>query len=122
MYWTLFKYGAPILLVMAIAGALYFQHSRIEDLNQELANARTTIETQKNTITTIRDTVKRNRKSLSEFNSKVKEIRSETNELQQTLSEHNLEELANEKPGLIENRANNATKELFDNFEEASKY
>lgn len=122
MYMMLLKYGAPAILVLGVVGALYFQHSRIESLNQELSSAKTTINTQKQTISSIRSTVERNQKALSEFDSKVKEIRNETSQLEQTLSEHNLEVLAREKPGLIENRANSATKEVLNDLEEASKY
>lgn len=122
MYLTLIKYGAPALLILGIIGTIYWQQSRIETLNQELGRATDTIQTQKRTIQQIKSTVERNQKVLGEFNTEVKKIRRETGELEKTLSKHDLDELATEKPGLIQNRANSATKELLKNLEQASEY
>ena len=61
--------------------------------------------------------VEENRRVSEEFS----QSRTQVDELQKKLSEHDIGFLAEEKPGLIENIINNATDEIFREFEELSK-
>lgn len=63
---------------------------------------------------------KQNTKQSSELtilHKKQQQIRKESNELEVLLSKHNLKDLAKKKPGLIQNRINNATMLAIKNLE-----
>jgi hypothetical protein len=58
---------------------------------------------------------------LQEMNKRNAEIQGEMNRYLDIFKRHNLTKLAAAKPGLIEPRANKATKEVFDGIEEDSR-
>ena len=60
-------------------------------------------------------------KGLQEMQARNAEIQGEMNRYLDIFKRHNLTKLAAAKPGLIEPRANNATKEVFDGIEEDSR-
>ena len=59
-------------------------------------------------------------KGLQEMQARNAEIQGEMNRYLDIFKRHNLTKLAAAKPGLIEPRANKATKEVFDGIEEIS--
>ena len=60
-------------------------------------------------------------KGLQEMQARNAEIQGEMNRYLDIFKRHNLTKLAAAKPGLIEPRANKATKEVFDGIEEDSR-
>ena len=60
-------------------------------------------------------------KALTSLQSKNNEIELEMNRYLDIFKRHNLTKLAAAKPGLIESRANKATKEVFDGIEQDSR-
>ena len=60
-------------------------------------------------------------KGLQEMQARHAEIQGEMNRYLDIFKRHNLTKLAAAKPGLIEPRANKATKEVFDGIEEDSR-
>lgn len=122
MWGLLLKFGAPALFGVAIIGTIYYQHNRIEELNSSLGEARSVIDTQNNTISSIRQISEKNRQRLQQFRNDVKQIRSNAAELEKTLSKHDLRRLSESKPGLIEQRVNDGTDDIFKDIEDASDF
>ena len=60
--------------------------------------------------------------ALMNIQSKSQEIQNEMNRYLDIFKRHNLSKLAAAKPGLIEPKANKATKEVFDGIEEDSRH
>ena len=60
-------------------------------------------------------------RGLVELQSRNQEIQQEMNRYLDIFKRHNLSKLAAAKPGLIEKRVNNGTKEVFDGIEQDSR-
>ena len=108
-----------VILVMGLGGwFLYNKNIELRSLNSafELRDAE-----QKETIATITESYQTQGIALSELTSKNAEIEGEMNRYLDIFRRHNLTKLAAAKPGLIEPRVNNATKEVFDGIENDSQ-
>ena len=109
-----------VILVMGLGGwFLYNKNIELQQLNSayEVRDAE-----QKQTIATITESYENQGRALSELTSKNAEIEGEMNRYLDIFRRHNLTKLAAAKPGLIEPRVNNATKEVFDGIEDDSQY
>ena len=107
-----------VILVMGLGGwFLYSKNIELQRLNSafELRDAE-----QKQTIATITDSFLTQGNALSELTARNSEIEGEMNRYLDIFKRHNLTKLAAAKPGLIEPRINNATKEVFDGIENDS--
>jgi len=107
-----------VILVMGLGGwFLYTKNIELQRLNSafELRDAE-----QKQTIAAITDSYRTQGNALSELTIKNSEIEGEMNRYLDIFRRHNLTKLAAAKPGLIEPRINNATKEVFDGIENDS--
>ena len=108
-----------VILVMGLGGwFLYSKNIELQRLNSafELRDAE-----QKQTIATITESYQTQGNALSELTTKNAEIEGEMNRYLDIFRRHNLTKLAAAKPGLIEPRVNNATKEVFDGIENDSR-
>ena len=108
-----------VILVMGLGGwFLYTKNIELQRLNSafELRDAE-----QKQTIATITESYQTQGNALSELTTKNAEIEGEMNRYLDIFRRHNLTKLAAAKPGLIEPRVNNATKEVFDGIENDSQ-
>jgi hypothetical protein len=108
-----------VILVMGLSGwFLYNKNIELQRLNSAfgLRDAE-----QKQTIATIKESYETQGKALSELTTKNAEIEGEMNRYLDIFRRHNLTKLAAAKPGLIEPRINNATKEVFDGIKNDSK-
>tara|TARA_B100000131_G_scaffold304073_1_gene328737 strand:+ start:302 stop:709 length:408 start_codon:yes stop_codon:yes gene_type:complete len=76
---------------------------------------------QEETIATLQTDFAKQGQSLNELTMRNNEIEMEMNRYLDIFKRHNLTKLAFAKPGLIETRANNATKEVFDGIEADSR-
>ena len=79
------------------------------------------VEVQEQTIESLQSDFALQGQSLLELQSKNQEIQLEMNRYLDIFKRHNLSKLAAAKPGLIETRVNNATKEVFDGIEQDSR-
>lgn len=109
-----------ILLVATISASFfaYYAYSQktiraLTDNNTQLTVA---IEQQKQAFATIEKQYKQQATSLSALLTANNELYNEREALSTKLMEHDLEELSKRKPGLVEKRINDGTKELFDSF------
>ena len=108
-----------IILVMGIGGYfLYIQNENLkaENLAYEVRDAE-----QKLAIESLQNDFALQTTALTSMQSKNNEIELEMNRYLDIFKRHNLSKLAAAKPGMIEPRANNATKEVFDSIEADSR-
>ena len=107
-----------IVILVAIAGVLYFQNQRLSSLNQafELRD-----QEQRAAIETLQSDFQMQTQGLLNLQSKNQEIEAEMNRYLDIFKRHNLSKLAAAKPNLIETRVNNGTKEVFESIEQDSR-
>ena len=107
-----------VILVMGLGTwFLYDQNQRLVELNKafEIRNAE-----QIATIAAQQEQFQKQTKALTELSSKNQQIEADMNRYLDIFRRHNLTKLAAAKPGLIEPRMNQATKEVFDGIENDS--
>ena len=108
-------------VVGVLAIALYFlwsQNSRLASLNQafELRD-----QEQRAAIESLQSDFKVQTEGLLAIQSRNQEIEAEMSRYLDIFKRHNLSKLAAAKPGLIETRVNNGTKDVFDSIEADSR-
>ena len=108
-------------VVGVLAIALYFlwsQNSRLASLNQafELRD-----QEQRAAIESLQNDFKTQTEGLLAIQSRNQEIEAEMSRYLDIFKRHNLSKLAAAKPGLIETRVNNGTKDVFDSIEADSR-
>ena len=97
---------------------LYNQNITLKNENTALTFA---VEEQKQTIAAVQQAYETQGKALNNLSTRNAEIEGEMNRYLDIFRRHNLNQLAAAKPGLIEKRVNNGTKEVFDSIENDSK-
>ena len=102
--------GALVLL----CSFLYWQNSRLSALNDAFALRDAE---QKAAIENLQSDFNLQTNSLLELQAKNQEIEAEMSRYLDIFKRHNLSKLAIAKPGLIETRVNNGTKDVFDSIE-----
>ena len=107
-----------IAVLIFICGFLYWQNSSLQSLNRayELRD-----QEQKEAIESMQQDFEMQTRGLVELQSRNQEIQQEMNRYLDIFKRHNLSKLAAAKPGLIEKRVNNETKEVFDGIEQDSR-
>ena len=107
-----------IVVLLSLCGFLYYQNQSLSSLNVafELRD-----QEQKAAIESLQDDFKVQTEGLLDVQRKNQQIEQEMNRYLDIFKRHNLSKLAAAKPGLIETRVNNGTKEVFDAIEDASK-
>ena len=108
-------------VVAVLSIALYFlwsQNSQLASLNQafELRD-----QEQKAAIESLQNDFKVQTEGLLAIQSRNQEIEAEMSRCLDIFKRHNLSKLAAAKPGLIETRVNNGTKDVFDSIEADSR-
>ena len=108
-------------VVGVLAIALYFlwsQNSRLASLNQafELRD-----QEQRAAIESLQSDFKVQTEGLLAIQSRNQEIEAQMSRYLDIFKRHNLSKLAAAKPGLIETRVNNGTKDVFDSIEADSR-
>ncbi len=112
-----------VIGAMAVTGYAYYflTVAPLKVQNQELRDMNTaqqlTIETQKDTISSIQNNLKVAQESLTTLSTQNQQYESQMAEYLDIFRRHNLAQLASAKPGLITNRANARTQEVFDAIE-----
>tara|TARA_R100001460_G_scaffold88467_2_gene129975 strand:- start:7727 stop:8122 length:396 start_codon:yes stop_codon:yes gene_type:complete len=106
-------FGVVGVLIM-LCSFLYWQNNKLSTLN----DAYTVRDSeQKATIENLQNDFTLQTNSLLELQSKNQEIEAEMSRYLDIFKRHNLSKLAIAKPGLIETRVNNGTKDVFDSIE-----
>tara|TARA_R100001163_G_scaffold61562_1_gene51656 strand:- start:213 stop:611 length:399 start_codon:yes stop_codon:yes gene_type:complete len=101
-------------VLVLLCSFLYWQNTRLSALNDafELRDAE-----QKAAIENLQNDFTLQTNSLLALQSKNQEIEAEMSRYLDIFKRHNLSKLAIAKPGLIETRVNNGTKDVFDSIE-----
>ena len=107
-----------IIVALSLGGYfLYNKNLELVELNKafEVRDAE-----QKATIEAIKNNLEKTGKELSGLQVRNQQYEVEMAEYMDIFRRHNLSKLASAKPGMIEKRANNKTKEAFDAIEDDS--
>ena len=112
---------ALVFVVLAVAGGGFFYVKQLQS-NLEIArlnNAKLeqAVETSEASIATLKADNARLNTLTDQLNSDLNKSEAYGDELRATLNKHNLTHLANKKPGLIENRMQGKTDELWKDLE-----
>ena len=107
-----------IVVLFSLCGFLYYQNQSLSSLNKafELRD-----QEQKAAIKSLQDDFKVQTEGLLDIQRKNQQIEQEINRYLDIFKRHNLSKLAAAKPGLIETRVNNGTKEVFESIEQDSR-
>ena len=108
-----------IILVLGLGGYyLYNQNQVLSANNLALEGA---VKEQQAAMDTMRESFERQGKALNQMSRKNAQIEQEMNSYLDIFRRHNLNQLAIAKPGMIEKRVNNSTKQVFESIENDSK-
>ena len=108
-----------IILVLGLGSYyLYNQNQVLSANNLALEGA---VEEQKQAMDAMKESFEKQGKSLQNMMRKTAQIEQEMNSYLDIFRRHNLNQLAVAKPGMIEKRVNNATKQVFESIENDSK-
>lgn len=115
--------SAVIIAILAGGGFLYFRwsQSQLAELNKQVEFYSQKVEQLQSSLDATYDHIDRMQSRMNNLNTNMRNISQQTSELRKVLAKHDLEKLAAKKPGLIQNRANEATKELFNELEAISR-
>jgi len=107
-----------VVILMAVSGFLYNQNRGLVALNQayEVRDAQ-----QKEAIESLQNDFELQTNGLLQMQSRNQEIEAEMSRYLDIFRRHDLSKLASARPGLIEPRINNGTKEVFESIEEDSR-
>lgn len=128
---TAVKSSLTTVLIIAIAGAflyLVIEKQQLELTNKDLTNELSGVKTQvlqlqsalsdsNHALATVKADQARLSVERSLLEQKNSQAKQDADKLRQLLARHRLEYLAANKPGLIESRVNNGTKEVLDEIE-----
>ena len=113
------QFFMAIILVLGLGSYyLWNENQTLKANNIKLEGA---VQMQEETISTLQNDFAKQTQALTSLQSKNNEIELEMNRYLDIFKRHNLTKLAAAKPGLIESRANKATKEVFDGIEQDSR-
>lgn len=116
-----------IIMAMGVAGFMYYNFSVIPMMNKLEEQTKVILaqdlrdQEQKATIEAIQNNLQQTTQALSGLQVKNQQYETEMAEYLDIFRRHNLAKLASAKPGMIELRANNKTKEVFDAIEADSQ-
>ena len=108
-----------IILILGIGG--YILYTQNENLKAENLAYEVRDQEQKMAIESLQNDFAVQTTALTDMQKKNNEIEGEMNRYLDIFKRHNLSKLAAAKPGMIEPRANNASKEVFDSIEADSR-
>lgn len=102
-----------------MGGYIYVQdlQGQLESQKNIVAAQELAAQTQQNTIATLQENLESQTNALRLQTRRSQEIQQEMSRYLDIFSRHNLSKLAAARPGLIETRVNNGTKEVFDALE-----
>jgi len=113
------QFFLAIILVLGLSSWwLYSENQTLKGNNLKLESA---VEEQQQAMNAIKESFERQGRALNQLQSRNAQIEQEMNSYLDIFRRHNLNMLAEAKPGLIENRINNGTAQVFESIENDSK-
>lgn len=117
----LFAYGAHSFIVGGLTKQVEEQQIQINTLNQHNVALQGAAEVNEKTIRGLEESNSRQISQIGDLTVKSNEWERQAKEAQQIFKDHNFTKLSRLRPGMIEDRANNATRAVFDAVEDDSK-
>tara|TARA_B100000614_G_C14421723_1_gene442227 strand:+ start:335 stop:778 length:444 start_codon:yes stop_codon:yes gene_type:complete len=117
----LFAWGAHSFIVGGLNKTVEQQQRQIDVLNQQNVALQSAAEINENTIRNLEESNSRQIAQIGDLTVKANEWERQAKEAQQIFKDHNFTKLSRLRPGMIEDRANNKTAEVFRAVEEDSK-
>jgi len=113
-----------ILFGLGVAGYNYYKSNKnnIDQLKENSYKLEMANKTNLETIEQLQINNKKLLDAVQKLNEEFKDAEQYKEELEDKLNRHDLKNLSLKKSGLIQKRANDATKKLFDDFESISNY
>ena len=108
-----------IILVLSLGS--YYLYNQNQVLQANNAQLETAVATQEEAIATMQTDFALQTTQLNDLQKKSQEAQKEMNRYLDIFKRHNLTKLAAAKPGLLEPRINNGTKNVFESIEEISR-
>ena len=108
-----------IILILGLGS--YFLYNQNVTLKENSIKLETAIAQQEEAIVVMKESYEKQGQALNTLTNKNAQIEAEMNGYLDIFRRHNLNKLAIAKPGLIEKRANDATKAVFESIENDSK-
>ena len=105
-----------IILVMGLGG--YYLYNENQTLTQNNIKLESAVEEQKQTMAIMKEQYEKQGKALMNVSRQNAQIEKEKAEYLAIFSRHNLDLLALKKPGLMENRFNNASEKVMEGIED----
>lgn len=117
----LFAYGAHTFIVGKLEKQVEAQQMQIDVLNQQNVALQSAAEINEQTIRSLEDTASRQIEQIGNLTEQSTIWQRQAEEAMAIFRDHDLTILSRRRPNMIEDRANNATKEVFDSVEEDSR-
>jgi len=108
-----------VIIVLSLGS--YYLYNQNQVLQANNAQLETAVATQEQAIATMQTDFALQTTQLNDLQKKSQEAQKEMNRYLDIFKRHNLTKLAAAKPGLLEPRINNGTKDVFDSIEEISR-
>ena len=108
-------------VTIVLGAACYYFFNENQALRAETEALRFGMAQQEETINAREEARETQTEALDEMRRRSNEIQTEMNRYLDIFARHNLSKLAAAKPGLIEKRVNNGTKQVFDSIENDSR-
>lgn len=108
-------------IILILGGASYWLWTDNQTLKENQVKLEYAIEEQKAAFDTMKESYERQGQALNNLQRANAEIEAEKDRYMSIFQRHNLDKLALMKPGLVENRMNNATQAVFEEIENDSK-
>ena len=113
------QFVMALCLVLGLSS--YYLYNQNQILQANNAQLETAVATQEEAIATMQNDFALQTAQLGELQRKSQEAQKEMNRYLDIFKRHNLTKLAAAKPGLLEPRINNGTKNVFESIEEISR-
>lgn len=114
-----------LVLIVGVLALAFFGYRYVTNLQQSVISLSETIVQQKTALDTTNATLDRvleeaeeNARLRKDLQDRLSTTTNDLDVLRKKLADHDLTYLSNEKPGLIEKRINDATKNIFDSIEQ----
>lgn len=121
----LVKGAIAAILSAAVGGGAYtyftYTQKKIQELSGQVAAYEINIRQCEGTLENVRADKERIEQETADLQVRVQDAVTYQNDLIRKLQRHDLTRLTLEKPGLIETRVNNGTKEIFEELESISR-
>lgn len=114
-------YGGHTWMVGKLEDRIEQQQMQIDVLNQQNVALQTAAVQNEQTIRSLEENAKKQAEQITSLSTSAAEWENQARDYMNIFANHNFTKLARLKPQMIEDRANNATREVFDSVEEDSR-